>query len=41
MERARIILACLDGKEIQQVAWELGVSIPTVNNGESASHCGA
>jgi transposase len=30
VERARIILACLDGKEIQQVAWELGVSIPTV-----------
>ena len=30
VERARIILACLDGKEIQQVARELGVSIPTV-----------
>ncbi len=30
VERARIILACLDGKEIQQVAQELGVSIPTV-----------
>src|SRR5579862_4509180 len=30
VERARVILACLDGKEIQQVAWELGVSIPTV-----------
>jgi hypothetical protein len=24
VERARIILACLDGKEIQQVAGELG-----------------
>ena len=31
VERARIILACLDGKEIQQVAWELGASIPTVS----------
>jgi transposase len=30
VERARIILACLAGKEIQQVAQELGVSIPTV-----------
>ena len=30
MERARVILACLEGKEIQQVARELGVSIPTV-----------
>ena len=30
MERARIILACLEGKEIQQVAQELKVSIPTV-----------
>lgn len=30
MERARIILACLEGKEIQQVARELEVSIPTV-----------
>ena len=30
MERARIILACLEGKQIQQVARELGVSIPTV-----------
>src|SRR6202043_842452 len=30
VERARIILACLAGKEIQQVARELGVSIPTV-----------
>ena len=30
VERARIILACLDGKEIQQVARELGVSVPTV-----------
>ena len=30
MERARIVLARLEGKEIQQVAWELRVSIPTV-----------
>ena len=30
VERARIILASLEGKEIQQVARELGVSIPTV-----------
>ncbi len=30
VERARIILACLEGKEIQQVAGELDVSIPTV-----------
>jgi transposase len=31
VERARIILACLDGKEIQQVAQALGVSVPTVS----------
>ena len=31
VERARIILACLEGKEIQQVALELDVSIPTVS----------
>src|SRR5712691_10368676 len=31
VERARVILACLEGKEIQQVARELGVSIPTVS----------
>ena len=30
VERARVILACLEGKEIHQVARELGVSIPTV-----------
>src|SRR6266849_10610189 len=30
VERARIILACLEGKEIQRVARELAVSIPTV-----------
>jgi len=30
VERARVVLACLEGKEIQQVARELGVSIPTV-----------
>jgi transposase len=29
-ERARIVLACLDGKENQRVARELGVSLPTV-----------
>ena len=31
VERARIILACLEGKEIQQVARELGVSVATVS----------
>ena len=31
VERARIVLACLEGKEIQRVAQELGVSIPTVS----------
>ena len=31
VERARIILACLEGKEIQQVARELGVSVPTIS----------
>lgn len=31
VERARIILACLDGKEIQQVARDIGASIPTVS----------
>jgi transposase len=35
VERARIVLACLDGKEIQQVAGELGVSIPTVSKWRS------
>lgn len=30
MERARIILGCVEGKEIQQVAREMRVSIPTV-----------
>src|SRR2546425_4276067 len=30
VERARIILACLEGKEIQQVARELRVSVPSV-----------
>jgi transposase len=30
VDRARIVLACLEGKEIQQVAGELGFSIPTV-----------
>src|ERR1700752_3263903 len=31
VDRARIILACLEGKEIQQVARELGVSVATVS----------
>ena len=31
VERARIVLACLDGKEIQQVAQQTGASIPTVS----------
>ena len=31
VERARIILACLEGKEIQQVAPKLGVSVATVS----------
>ena len=31
VDRARIILVCLEGKEIQQVARELRVSIPTVS----------
>ena len=31
VERARIILACLQGKENQQVAREVGTSIPTVS----------
>ena len=31
VERARIILGCLQGKEIQQVAKELRVSVPTVS----------
>jgi transposase len=31
VERARIVLACLEGKEIQQVARELRVSVPTVS----------
>src|ERR671918_2299732 len=31
VERARIVLACLEGKEIQQVARELRVSVPSVS----------
>jgi len=31
VERARMILACLEGKEIQQVARELRVSAPSVS----------
>lgn len=30
VERARMVLACLEGKEIQQVARDCGVSVPTV-----------
>jgi transposase len=30
VERARIVLACLEGQEIQQVARDCGVSVPTV-----------
>ena len=39
VERARIVLACLEGKEIQQVARELGVSNPTVSKWRKSS-CG-
>src|SRR5580692_12065671 len=31
VERARIVLACLQGKEIEQVARETGASVPTVS----------
>src|SRR5664279_1974029 len=31
VERARIVLACLEGKEIQQVARETGASVPTIS----------
>ena len=31
VERARIVLSCLEGKQIQQVAQDLGVSVPTVS----------
>lgn len=31
VERARIVIACLQGKEIQQVAREVGASVPTVS----------
>ena len=31
VDRARIVLACLQGKEIQQVASETGASVPTVS----------
>ncbi len=31
VERARIVLACLTGKQNQQVARDLGVSVPTVS----------
>jgi transposase len=33
--RARMVLACLEGKEIQQVAQEVGVSIPRVSKWQS------
>ncbi len=32
VERARIILACMEGKEIQRVAHDIGTSIPTVSS---------
>jgi transposase len=35
VERARIIVACLEGKEIQQVAHDIGTSIPTVSKWRS------
>jgi transposase len=35
VERARIVLACLEGKEIQQVAQEVGASVPTVGKWRS------
>src|ERR1017187_4536317 len=35
VERARIVLACLEGKEIQQVALEVGASVPTVSKWRS------
>ena len=31
VERARVVLACLEGKEIQQVARELRISVPSVS----------
>jgi transposase len=31
VERTRIVLACLEGKQIRQVAQELGTSVPTVS----------
>src|SRR5258706_12535510 len=40
VERARIILACLEGKEIQQVARELRISVPSVTKWRSVSRCG-
>jgi transposase len=35
VERARVILVCLEGKEIQQVARQMGLSIPTVSKWRS------
>ena len=35
VERARIVLACLEGKEIQQVAREVGASVHTVSKWRS------
>src|SRR5437870_191993 len=40
VERARIILACLEGKEIQQVARELGVAVATVSKWRQRFSCG-
>jgi transposase len=31
VERARVILVCLEGREIQQIAQQMGLSIPTVS----------
>jgi hypothetical protein len=36
VERTRIILGCLEGKEIQQVARELRVWVPTVGKEEQS-----
>jgi transposase len=35
VERARMVLACLEGKEIQQVAQQVGASVPTVSKWRS------
>jgi DNA-directed RNA polymerase specialized sigma24 family protein len=40
VERARIILACLEGKEIQQAARQLSVSVATVAKWRRRFSCG-